>query len=192
MDFYTLDEQERVIIKELMKNPRATDNAIGKCTGVPVMTVNRKRKKLEEKGILRYFATIDRRRLGVFEAHQLYIIKLRAGITKQQYMQSVEQDAKIRMSNTKYIGTTYVGERDGHLAIIFLLDGFSQDELVNEFNGRIVPYFHECFGKDAIVSIETVPITERIRVHHNYLPSINMENGIVKQTWPDEYMFVDR
>ena len=54
-----LDEQERRIVRELIKDPRISDNQIAKNTRVPVMTVNRKRKLLEEKGLLNYYCYLD-------------------------------------------------------------------------------------------------------------------------------------
>ena len=41
-----LDKKEKLIIKELVKNPRISDNQIAKNTGLAVKSVNRKRKKL--------------------------------------------------------------------------------------------------------------------------------------------------
>ena len=46
--------QERRIIRNLIKNPRISDNKISKITGIPTITVNRKRKKLEAEGLLHY------------------------------------------------------------------------------------------------------------------------------------------
>ena len=50
-----LDNQEIKIVKALIRNPRISDNQIGLRTGVPIRTVNRKRKKMEEKGLLKYY-----------------------------------------------------------------------------------------------------------------------------------------
>ena len=40
----TIDEQEKLIIKALIRNPRSSDNQISKTTKVPVRTVYRKEK----------------------------------------------------------------------------------------------------------------------------------------------------
>jgi len=53
------DEQERKIIYELIRNPRLSDNQVGKRTAIPIKTVNRKRKLLEEKGALQYAALVE-------------------------------------------------------------------------------------------------------------------------------------
>ena len=49
-----LDEQEQLIIKALIKDPRMSDNNIGKLTKVPIRTVSRKRKKLEQENKIEY------------------------------------------------------------------------------------------------------------------------------------------
>ena len=47
---HDLDEQERMIVRALVRDPRLSDNQIGKLTGVPTPTVRRKRKRLEAAG----------------------------------------------------------------------------------------------------------------------------------------------
>lgn len=188
-----LDKQESEIVRELIKNPRNSDNKIAKNTGIPVMTVNRKRKKLEEEEIINYYATIKKHQdgIGVFNVRQLYIIKLRAGITRSKYIESVEMDTKTKMFNSTFISTTYIGEKDGHLAIIAIIDAENDERLVEEFNGKIVAMLRKKFGEDAIKEVVTARINDTVRIHHNYLPKINMESGKIKKEWPDDLIFVD-
>ncbi|HLP79161.1 MAG TPA: Lrp/AsnC family transcriptional regulator [Acidobacteriota bacterium] len=188
-----LDDQERKIVRALIKNPRASDNIISKQTGVPVMSVNRKRKKLESDQLLQYFAAIntDESGLGVFESKQLYILKLKAGLTQNDYLNSIERDAKFRIFNTRFVSESYIGERNGQLALIIILNAPTNAMMNEEFNGRIVPYVQSKLGAHAIESIETVPLSSQIRILHNYMPQINMTNGVIKAEWPDEYIFVD-
>jgi len=188
-----LDAAERKIIRELIKNPRASDNHISKKTKIPVMTVNRKRKILEHEKFLRYYTSIDKGEFGlhIFGAKQLYIIKFKIGITRKSYLDVMETDAKWRMFNCKYISLAYLGEKDGHLALMMILDAKDEGHLVEEFNGKIVPSILQKLGKDAIEEITTSSLSKLIRVHHNYMPYVNMENGVLKETWPDEMIFVD-
>ena len=60
----TIDDQERNIIKALIRDPRQSNNYISKVTGVPTPTVRRKRKRLEDEGLLNYFAAIDMQETG--------------------------------------------------------------------------------------------------------------------------------
>ena len=48
----TLDEQEKAIVRRLIRDPRESDNGVGELTGVNVRTVSRKRQRLEQEGIL--------------------------------------------------------------------------------------------------------------------------------------------
>ncbi|MBI2129113.1 winged helix-turn-helix transcriptional regulator [Candidatus Woesearchaeota archaeon] len=189
-----LDQNEVKIVRELIKNTRISDNKIAKKTNVPVMTVNRKRKKLEKEGLLKYFTSLDtgEHGTGMFKAKQLYIIKFKLGITRQQYMESVEYDKKWMGFNADYISLSYLGEKDGHLALILILDAEIESELVDEFNNRIIMHIKEKLGENAIIEVITTRVTDTIRRHHNYLPSINMENGIMKKEWCDEWIFVDK
>lgn len=188
-----LDIQEKLITRELIRNPRFSDNQIAKRTDLPTMSVNRKRKKLEEEGLIQYYTALNRSEsgLGLFYMQQMYIIKLRAGITKTEYFEKIETDSKLRIFNTKFISSSYLGERDGHLAIIFVLHAKDRVALNDEFNGKIVPYITSAFGHNAIIKIDAIPITNQIRSHHNYLLDQNMGHGTIKEDWPDEYIFVD-
>ena len=188
-----LDAQEVRVVRELMRNARASDNEISRKTGIPVMTVNRKRKKLEEEKLLRYYVSIDKGEFGlhIFDAKELYVVKFKIGITRHSYLEILEQDPKWRMLNSRFISQTWLGEKEGHLALIIILDAPTEDQLVEEFNGRIVPFIREKFGQDAIVGVETVSLDKLVRIHHNYLPATNMESGKIKKEWPDSLIFVN-
>tara|TARA_Y100000310_G_C20702141_1_gene830905 strand:- start:9214 stop:9813 length:600 start_codon:yes stop_codon:yes gene_type:complete len=186
-----LDEQEVKIIRELIRNPRLSDNKISKKTKIPVMTVNRKRKKLEGEMLLRYYCATDEHHLGIFNAKQMYTVKFQIGITMKNYMDKLEKDPKWRLFNSKFISLAYLGEKDGHLALVIILDAPNEGMLGEEFNGKIIPFLTQKFGKDAVVSVDTVPLNRMVRVHHNYMPATNMENGIIKKGWPDGLIFVN-
>ncbi len=189
-----LDENERKVVRELIKNPRISDNQISKNTKVPVMTANRKRKQLEKENLLRYFTSFDTGEFGTgtFKAKQLYIIKFKIGITRNDYIEKLEKDKRFQQFNASYISMSYLGEKDGHLALILVLDAETDSLLVDEFNGKILPHLKEKLGDDCIKEIITTKISNTIRRHHNYLPSINIENGIIKKDWPDDWIFVDK
>ncbi|RLI96410.1 MAG: hypothetical protein DRO99_04475 [Candidatus Aenigmatarchaeota archaeon] len=188
-----LDEQEVKIVRELIRNPRISDNKISKKTGIPVMTVNRKRKRLEEERLLRYYISLDKGEFGlhIFEAKKLYIIKFKMGITRNRYLKALEDDPMWRMLNSRFISLAYLGGKDGHLALTIVLDAPTGDQLVEEFNGKIIPFLREKLGDDAISDVITCSLDKLVRVHHNYLPAINMEKGHIKKEWPDDLIFVN-
>ena len=103
----------------------------------------------------------------------------------------MESDAKWRLFNSKYISLAYLGEKDGRLALVIILDAKDNDHMVEEFNGKIVSFLHEKFGDSCMKEIITVNLNKLIRVHHNYMPHINMENGVIKKDWLDDMIFVD-
>jgi len=189
-----LDVQEEKIVKELIKNPRQSDNQVSKKTKVPVMTVNRKRKQLEQKGFLRYYTELNlgEKGTGLFISRQLYIIKFKIGITSEKYLESLEYDAKFRKFKANYINESYLGEKDGHLSLVLIIDAKSESKLVDEFNGKLVPYFIEKLGEDCIKEVVTTKLTETIRKHHNYMPHFNMDKGTLKDDWIDDWIFVDK
>lgn len=188
-----LDENEKKIVRELIKNSRISDNQIAKNTNIPVMTVNRKRKQLEKENLLRYFTSFDTGEFGTgkFKAKQLYIIKFKIGITRNDFIEKVEKDKRSQRFNASYISLSYLGEKDGHLALIMILDAETDSTLVDEFSGKIIPHLKEKLGEDCIREIITSKISNTLRRHHNYLPELNMENGRIKKDWPDSYIFVD-
>lgn len=188
-----LTDIESQIIRELIRNTRSSDSQIAKKTGIPVMTVNRKRKQLEEKNYIRYYTSIDKGEFGlkIFGAKQLYIIKFKIGITRKKYFDDVENDIRWRTLNCKFISMTYLGEKDGHLALVIILDAVDESHLVEEFNGNIVPYLGKKLGNDAIEDISTVSLNKLIRIHHNYMPHANLGKGKLKDDWPDDMIFVN-
>ncbi len=181
------------IIRELIKNPRISDNKISKNTKIPVMSVNRKRKKLEASGFLRYYTSFDTGEHGTkfFNTKQLYIVRLKEGITKEQYLQTLEYDKNLREFNAQYISWSYLGEKEGQLAMCFILDAKTESDLVDEFNGKIIPDIKEKLGKDSVEDVTTCRLHTPIRFLHNYLPFINMEKGFMKKDWLDEWIFID-
>ena len=188
-----LDEQEVEIIRQLIRDPRISDNRIARKTGIPVMTVNRKRKRLEQERLLRYYVSIDKGEFGlhIFDAKELFIIKFKMGITRKKYMEVLEQDPMWRMLNSRFISLAYLGEKDGHLALLIVLDAPTEEQIVEEFNGKIVPFLRDKLGEDAIREVITASLNKLVRVHHNYMPAINMEDGRIKKDWPDDLIFVN-
>lgn len=99
------DRHEEQILKELIKNPRISDNQIAKNTRIPVTSVNRKRKLLEEEGFIHYYTDVSDESLekGQHNARQLYIIKFKEGITRQKYIEEIK---KARISGKSIQGIT--------------------------------------------------------------------------------------
>jgi len=189
-----LDQQEFLIVRELIRNPRISDNQLSKRTKVPVMTVNRKRKRLESEGLLYYFTYFNTAdpKTGIFRARQLFIIKFKIGITREQYLEAIKNDKRFREFNAKFHVDSFLGEKGGHLSLIIILDSNSEAEVVEAFNGEVIPALKKRYGDDCIAEVITARLDLPIRMHHNYLPMMNMQNGILKEEWSDEWIYVER
>jgi DNA-binding Lrp family transcriptional regulator len=120
-----LDDQEKMIVKALVRDPRLSDNQIGKLTGVPTPTVRRKRRKLEEESLLTYFAALDMQETGTgtFGARHLYIIKFRIGITLKQIVDEIKSEPNVRTIFTDLIYESHIAEIEGRIALVMIIEG---------------------------------------------------------------------
>ena len=181
-----LDEQEQLIIKALIKDPRMSDNNIGKLTKVPIRTVSRKRKKLEQENKIDYYIAVNHKD----KIRHLYMIKFRMGITKSKLTDEIKREPKIKSIFTEMIHQSIFAEMDGHVAILMRVEGASDTEISENFNGKILPAMLKNHGQDSIVGISTVRLSDSIRFFHNYLPLINIKNGKLMHDWPLDLIYV--
>ncbi|MEA2036760.1 MAG: winged helix-turn-helix transcriptional regulator [Nanoarchaeota archaeon] len=181
------DKQEKLIIKALIKDPRMSDNNIGKLTKVPIRTVSRKRKKLEEEHKINYYVSLNKKS----QARHLYLIKFEMGVTKGKLMNEIQKEPKIKSLFTEMIYESHFAEIDGHTAILMVVEAGSDNEISENFNGKILPLMLKNHGNHSIMDISTIRMSNRIRIFHNYLPLINMKNGKLKVDLPLESVYVD-
>ena len=188
-----LDEQEEKIVKALIRNPRISDNQIGKMTKVPIRTVSRKRNALEKDGFINYYVNpnMGLEGTGRFGARHLHIIKFKLGIPKSQITKEVLEESNVKFHFAEHIYESHIAEVDGHAAIVMILEGRQEDDIVENFNKIIVPSLKKNHGEDSIVDIKTIRLSDPIRIFHNYIPMLNMENGKIKSDWNDELLFVE-
>ena len=186
-----IDVQEEKILTELIRNPRISDNALAKITKIPVTTVNRKRKQLEQDGVLSYFAYVSENvKNDTSKVRQLYIIKFKEGITIQSYLDKVKNSMLFRAENARHHVDSYVGEKDGHFALIVSVEAETEAELVEVFHGSIIKGIRARHGDDCIAEIFTTKIIYPIRLHHNYLPLFNMNSGKISDDWKNEWIHI--
>ena len=189
-----LDEQERLIVRQLVRDPRESDNGIGELTGVNVRTVNRKRQRLEEEGILSYHTHIDlsAQGAGQFIARHLYIIKFRIGVTFKQIVEDIRREPFVRSIFTEIIFESHIAEIDGKLALLLFIDGASDTDIVQTVQEKLVPSLLRNHGENSIEEISTIRMLSPVRVMRNYLPFVNMEHGYIRKDWPDEAIYVGK
>ncbi len=180
------DEQERFIIKALIKDPRMSDNNIGKLTGVPIRTVSRKRKQLEQENKINYYVLTNQQD----RVRHLYILKFKMGITKKKLKEEIKKEPKIKSLFTEHIYESDFAEVSGHTAILLVIEGSSDDEISESFNGKILPSMLKNHGQDSIIEITTIRLSENIRKFHNYLSFINIKHGKISKDWLLESIYI--
>ncbi len=187
-----LDEQERLIVRHLIRDPRESDNGIGEETGVNVRTVGRKRQKLEQAGILSYFTHLDlsARGTGQFSARHLYTIQFRIGVTYKQLLEDIQREPFVRSVFTKIIFESHIAEIDGKLAMLLFIDGASDTDIVQTVQEELIPSLLKNHGADSIEEVQTVRVLAPVRVMRNYVLPVNMEAGYLKKDWPDDGIYV--
>ncbi len=190
---HKLDEQEKLIVRELIRDPRISDNQIAIRTNVPLKTVNRKRKILEENNLLNYFCYLNSTQegTGTFCGRSLYIITLKDGITRKALNDNYSKSRKSENFFPKHIFLTWVGDYQGNACLITLIESRKQEDLLEIYNAEIVPELESFFGPGCIKNVTTIPISSTLRAVRNYLPGKNMKNGKLADDWPDNNIFVD-
>ncbi len=186
------DEQERDIIRSLIKNPRLSDNKLGDEMGIPSRTVGRKRKGLEAAGIISYMTHVNMLPggTGQFAVQHLFIIKFRLGITYSQIVSEIEEEPNVITIFTKLIFESYIAEIDGHTALVMVVEGRSEADIVERFQRFVVPSLQKNHGKDSIEEVSTIRLLQPIRMLKNYLPLVNMRDGRLKKEWRLDSIYI--
>jgi DNA-binding Lrp family transcriptional regulator len=187
-----LDEQERLIVRHLIRDPRESDNGIGEATGVNVRTVGRKRQRLEQAGILSYFTHLDlsARGTGQFGARHLYIIRFRIGITYKQLLDDIQREPFVRSIFTEIIFESHIAEIDGKLAMLLYIDGVDETNIVQTVQEQLIPSLLRNHGENSIESVNTIRVLAPVRIMRNYIQPVNMHAGYIKKEWPDDAIYV--
>jgi DNA-binding Lrp family transcriptional regulator len=188
-----LDDQERRIVRALIRNPRCSDNRISALTGVPVRTVSRKRARLEREGILSYYAAIDMQAEGTgrFSTQHMLTIKFKLGITRSQVVEEIRSEPNVADVYSELIRDSYIAEMDGHIALVMVVEGESDSDVAENVQGKIIPSLQKNHGEDSIYELRTIRLLDPIRRLHNYLPMVNMKEGFMNKDWPEDAIFVE-
>lgn len=188
----SLDEQEIAILKALIRDPRISDNQIGKLTGVPTPSVRRKRKKLETESLVSYFAALDLQETGTgtYGARHLYVIKFKIGVTVKQIVDEIKSEPNVRTIFTDLIYESHIAEVDGRVALVMIIEGKNDADIVESVQAKIIPSLRKNHGPESIEEISTVRLLSPIRVFHNYVPLVNMHHGVLRDDWKNDAIFV--
>jgi DNA-binding Lrp family transcriptional regulator len=187
-----LDEQEKKILNELVRNPRISDNQISSRTGIPVKTVNRKRKIMEKDNLIYYMAFIDNGEKGTgnYLSQHMYLLKLKFGITAALLNEKFPFMMNGHVMNKHVIFSGY-GEMDGNICLIIVLESYKSEDIIEIFNAEIVSTIHNFIGRDSIIDVKSIPLRRNFKLFHNYMPYFNMENGLLKKDWNNNNIFIN-
>jgi hypothetical protein len=141
---------------------------------------------------LRYYAEVDMSEHGTahFHCRHLYVIKFRLGITVKQVQREVSNEPHVITVFTRSIYASHLAELDGRVALVMIVDGKNDADIVERFQEQIVPSLNKTHGPDAIEEVETLRLLAPIRMLRNYLPAVNMEGGKMKEDWSIDSIFV--
>jgi hypothetical protein len=126
-----------------------------------------------------------------FSVRHLYIIKFRVGITFKQLVDEIRNEP-IQNVFTKSIYESHIAEIDGKVALLLYIDGESDVDIVQRTHEFLIPGLLKNHGSDSIEAISTIRLLAPVRVMRNYLPIVNMKNGLMQPDWPDEAIHVGR
>lgn len=183
------DKQEELIVRELIRNPRLSDNKISKRTGVPVMTVNRKRKRLEKDNVIQYMTNVRHSNHGLSTQpeNQLYIIKFRPGVTQKKIFDLAGESKSDRYVMSKHIVGSYIGEVDGSVALILIVAGASSEEITEIVNSKLT----HVLDPGLVEGVITTRLNDQLRANHNYILHTNVKEGTIDEEWRDDWIYVD-
>ena len=189
-----LDEQERLIVRQLIRDPRESDNGIGEATGVNVRTVGRKRQRLEQDGVLSYHTQVNLTESGTgqFTARHVYVIKFRLGISVKQIEDDILREPFVRSIFTEMLFESQIAEIDGNVAMLLYIDGASDTDIVQTVQEKLIPSLLRNHGEGSISEVSTIRLLKPVRVMRNYLPFVNMQDGYIRKDWPDEAIYVGK
>jgi DNA-binding Lrp family transcriptional regulator len=190
---FSIDDKDRAILRRLIRDPTISDNQIAKLASMPVKTVNRRRKALEDNEIVSYHLNVNMGKGGTgrFMARHLYIIEFKLGFPQSRLITEIKEEPNVRTIFTDHIYESHIAEVDGHTALIMLVEGRSDEEINDAFNSKIIPSLKKNHGEDAIIDVKTIRLGEPIRIFHNYIFMVNMEKGKIKEEWSDNTIFVE-
>jgi DNA-binding Lrp family transcriptional regulator len=188
---YKIGIKDELIMKELIKDPRISDNQISKKTKIPVKTVNRKRKILEEK-IVRYYTMIDNTESGTktFGTTQFVILKFAYGMSRAKITEAILHDTFLKNRLLKkHIFFEWIGEKESQITYNAIVQSRVDTDIAEIINVELIPKFLAMLGKDCISNVEVFRNIIPFRISHNYIPFINMEKGVLKKDISNEDIF---
>ena len=185
-----IDPVNHKITRALIRDPRLSDNAISDQTSVQPRTVTRKRKIMETQGLLHYFTSCSLNAVTKDTECHIYLIRLRQGISARSVLRRMHHEPRLATVFTKYVSESHLVEIDGLTALLLFVNGSHANLVMDTFQQEIVPELVKRHGSDCIDHLTTMRLVSPLRLHHNYLPGINLTGAKLHADWPDEGLHV--
>ncbi len=187
-EFMKLTEKHQMIMRELIRDARASDTLVSQKTGIPLKTVNRLRKQLEKENYLSYYTMVGNREEANFRS--LVTFTCKNGITRKHFLDWHVSNFKANKPQVKHILASFLAEHDMKLKFIVILESKNQEDMLEIVNAEFIPELRQTFGEDAIESVENVTLSMPLRVLRNYFPKLNYDKGHMRPDWPDENIII--
>ncbi len=165
-----ISDKEQLILRELIKNPRVSDNQISKTTGIAVKTVNRRRKHLEDRNMVVYSAQVNNYEKGTkrFGATCMYSLFFRYGTTKEKIKSIIIGEAYRRHPAViKHIMFDFVGEKEGSVVYTLILASRASADFIEILNADIIPLFSGILGQNCVAKVEEMTVGFFNKTSHN-------------------------
>ncbi|MCF7862294.1 winged helix-turn-helix domain-containing protein [Candidatus Woesearchaeota archaeon] len=177
-----LSDREQLILKELIKDSRSSDTQIANKTKIPLKTVNRIRRQLENENKVQYFTRVQNN-----DPMYLLTITFKPGINKEIYLDKFHERHWMYSLTAKYVTFESLGQSDMKLALVILITANPKERL-KFFNDHVISSLRDALGQDCIDSIKEVEMTSLIRLFKNYMPNYNYDKARIKPDWPDDHI----
>jgi len=76
----------------------------------------------------------------------------------------------------KHVLESHLGEQNGCLVLVMIIESFSKNDLVEIYNAEIVKLLADALGMDSVAHTEVIDLTMHLNHLHNY-SNYNMKNG---------------
>ena len=111
-------------------------------------------------------------------------------MTQKQLQKEIKYEPNVITVFTRSIYESHIAEIDGSVALVMMVEGASESDIVRRVQEEIVPSLKKNHGEDAIEEVQTIRLLAPVRLLRNYLPAVNMEAGMMKPGWSADAIFV--
>jgi hypothetical protein len=107
-------------------------------------------------------------------------------------LEDIKKEPFVRSVFTEFIFESHIAETNGKLCMLLFIDGASDVDIVQTVQEKIIPSLESNHGTGSVIDVETVRILRPVRTMRNYILPVNIENGYIRKSWPDEAIYVGR